>query len=97
MSGNVSVPERVPAVYLLSPVSGESYGSSVSLSGDGYHPDFGLLPDTALTWTSDRDGLLGSGRALTVTLSEGTHLLTLTGTYNDQVATAFRLYVADES
>ncbi len=88
LSGSVTVPERVPAVYLLAPVSGESYGTSVFLSGDGYHPDLGLLPDSALTWTSDQDGMLGIGRALTVTLSEGTHVLTLKGKYNDQTATA---------
>jgi hypothetical protein len=86
LSGPITVPERVPMVYLLSPVMDENYEPTVLLSGYGYHPDDGPLSEGALTWTSDRDGLLGIGNALTVTLSEGTHLVTLTGSYNGQTA-----------
>ena len=87
ISGAVSVPERSPGVYLLSPVTDETYTPEVYLSGYGYHPDYGLLPGESLTWNSNRDGVLGSGEALTVTLSPGEHLITLTGSYEGQTTT----------
>jgi uncharacterized protein (TIGR03437 family) len=56
----------------------------VLLQGTGFDlEDGGLLP-TSLTWSSDRDGSLGSGRELLVTnLSQGDHRLTLTGKDGD--------------
>jgi hypothetical protein len=88
LSGTVTVPERTPSVYLLSPIADENYEPTVVLLGYGYHPDDGVLPGDALAWESDQDGFLGEGSSITVTLSEGSHLLTLTGTYADQTATA---------
>lgn len=37
----------------------------------------GVIPDEGLLWTSDIDGELGSGSALPVLLSLGTHLVSL--------------------
>jgi hypothetical protein len=84
----VTVPERTPSVYLISPVADEYYQPSVLLSGYGYHPDTGMLPDASLSWSSNLDGALGTGSAITVTLSEGSHLITLTGTSGEQTATS---------
>jgi len=37
----------------------------------------GMLVSGSLSWTSDLDGALGAGGAREVTLSEGTHTITL--------------------
>ena len=59
-------------------------GEPVFLDGVGYDPDDGNLPDGALLWVSDLDGNLGSGRELAVsTLSEGSHVITLSVTDSD--------------
>lgn len=88
LSGLVTVPERTPSVYILSPVAEENYEPSMQLSGYGYHPDTGMLPAESLSWSSNLDGSLGTGSTITVTLSEGSHLITLTGTSGDQTATS---------
>jgi len=53
--------------------------TDVDLVGYGFDPDE-VIPDTALTWSSDIDGFLGSGASLRVALSPGTHTITLTAT-----------------
>jgi hypothetical protein len=66
-------------------------GTPVHLVGLGFDPEDGLLPDTSLVWSSDRDGPLGTGSALDVVLSGPTtciqddrsHLVTLTVTDSD--------------
>jgi hypothetical protein len=54
-----------------------SYGDPVDLLGAAIDAEDGDLTDSA-AWTSDLDGVLGSGGNLTRSdLSEGTHLLAL--------------------
>jgi len=69
--------ERVPTVTITSPASGASApaGAPVVLAGTAVDARDGDL-GASLRWTSDRDGLLGTGDTLTVALSEGTHLIT---------------------
>jgi hypothetical protein len=53
--------------------------TDVNLVGYGFDPDE-VIPGTALTWSSDIDGFLGSGASLWVALSPGTHTIMLTAT-----------------
>src|SRR5690606_18400358 len=38
-----------------------------------------LLPDSSIVWESSIDGILGNGEEILVSLSPGTHTITLTG------------------
>jgi hypothetical protein len=59
-------------------------GRYVELRGLGIDPDGGTVRGAGLTWTSDRDGLLGSGDQLRIErLSRGTHRVKLTGRDRD--------------
>ena len=67
-----------PTVTITSPANNATFtaGSAVGLAASASDTQDGTLT-AALTWTSDRDGALGSGGSVTVsTLSVGTHLLT---------------------
>lgn len=56
------------------------YGVPLYLAGSAFDLEDGLLGGDALAWHSDRDGALGTGAPLSVTLTVGQHLLTLTAT-----------------
>lgn len=72
---------EAPTVTILTPRDGERLTStSVLLSGSGADPEDGLLPGTALAWSSNRDGALGQGTQVLATLTPGAHRLRLTGT-----------------
>jgi len=69
-----------PVPEILAPAEGAQFeeGEPVVLSGRATDPEDGELPGSALTWTSDVDGLLGNGASLTVpSLTVGSHLITL--------------------
>jgi hypothetical protein len=75
-----SVAQKLPVAEILHPEpdSHLALGEPILLEGYGYDLDDGNLPDTALQWTSDLDGVLGIGAELAIdTLSEGNHLITL--------------------
>jgi hypothetical protein len=74
----VKVANRPPRVYITSPIEGSRFlpGTAVELNAS-YSSDPDLDP-LAFTWRSDRDGLLGTGVVLRVTLSEGRHYVTVT-------------------
>jgi hypothetical protein len=55
-------------------------GKPVRLEGSGYDLEDGLLAGSALSWSSNQDGSLGSGSVLTTALSVGTHTLTVAAT-----------------
>jgi hypothetical protein len=69
--------DAVPVLAITSPPDGASIGGGtpIVLSGTAYDREDGPL-DGALAWSSDRDGALGTGPALTVRLSEGSHRVT---------------------
>jgi hypothetical protein len=78
-----SVEVKGPSVHISSPTQGTTltFGSPLILWGLGTDPQDGPLADTAFTWNSSRDGILGSSSLLlNQTLSVGEHTLTLTGT-----------------
>ncbi len=71
-----------PTVTLSQPANGAQFLSTqpLTLMGQGSDQEDGVLPDSALTWASSRDGALGTGRQVNgVLLSVGAHTLTLTG------------------
>jgi hypothetical protein len=98
LSDPISVPEKPPSVWILAPNDGAIVpaGQLVHLHGDGADPELGLIPEENLIWISDKDGILGYGRSISVNLSPGTHTITLQGTdLSGQIATAqIRLIVA---
>lgn len=53
------------------------------MNGIVYDTDDGILSGSAVQWTSDLQGNLGSGSSLSVQLQPGTHHITLTGTDSD--------------
>ena len=80
-AGPFAVTGKEPTALINAPVNGATYapGQAVLLVGDGFDLDDGSLPESRLVWTSNRDGLLGTGRTLELDdLSEGTHTITLT-------------------
>jgi hypothetical protein len=72
-----------PAASIDWPANNITYAVSqqVELRGSGHaaSPPY-LVPPAQLAWVSDRDGALGTGADLFVTLSIGTHHITLTAT-----------------
>ena len=69
----------------VAPASGHRQAASerVTLVGSGYDLEDGVLSGDALTWTSDRDGSLGSGGMLTTSLTVGEHLILLDAADSD--------------
>lgn len=72
-----------PDVHVIGPNAQTTFpaGATVVLHGSAWDIDDQLLPESGLTWTSSRDGALGSGRfVVRRNLSVGTHIITLRGT-----------------
>ncbi len=86
-----AVPGNTPIVAIHSPVDGSTFFATDALLLDGSAEDLedGLLTGDSLVWTSDLDGVLGTGEEeyLSVSsLSAGTHRITLTATDSDGMA-----------
>lgn len=75
-----AVINKPPSAAILSPPTGMSFPSNTKLTLQGMGSDLedGSLGDSALNWSSDRAGALGSGQILEVNLSPGTHTITPT-------------------
>jgi hypothetical protein len=85
-----------PDVHVISPNNNVTVlqHASVVLQASAWDIDEQLLPEANVTWSSDRDGPLGSGRIFAIrTLSPGTHLLTLTGTDSTGLSTSRQVTV----
>ncbi len=79
----VTIGNAVPEVIITSPANGNTYsqGQSILFTGMATDAEDGSLTGLSLTWTSNLDGLLGTGTVLTVgNLSPGSHTITLTAT-----------------
>jgi hypothetical protein len=93
------VPKKVPAgVVITSPASGSTRFASKPfyLVGAAYDPDDGSLTGTALAWSDNIAGALGTGSPLAVTLQPGPHTITLTATDSDgnAISTTTQITVA---
>ena len=58
-------------------------GSSVPFIGNANDPEDGALTGGSLVWVSNLAGEIGRGETFSVTLSAGTHTVTLTATDSD--------------
>jgi len=95
------VEPHAPRVSLISPENGAVFvtDQTIIFNGDAVDAEDGILNDSALTWSSNVDGLLGGGRSIAVnalTLSEGQHTITLTArdSNNQTAATSTTIQVA---
>jgi hypothetical protein len=76
-----SVEDKPPKASILSPVPGTTIErrERLVLMGSGSDLEDGSLEGSALAWSSDRDGALGTGNRLDITLlTLGEHRITLT-------------------
>jgi hypothetical protein len=101
-NGTFTVPNKVPKITSISPISGTTYvaGQIISFEASAQDPEDGQLPDGNLQWSSSIDGMLGTGALLQLdTLSASTHTITLTATdSNGAPATAtFTIVVGAEA
>ncbi|GEM_PF-887528 len=93
-SPSFSIPTKAPDVYVTTPSEGDLLPpeQALYLDGSAYDPEDGALSAAALSWWSDRDGLLGRGATVIVpglTLSPGWHTLTLRAAdSNEQIGSA---------
>jgi hypothetical protein len=74
------IPLKAPMAFILSPSNLDRFTleQHVTLVGEGYDAEDGSMPESALAWSSDRQGILGVGTQLSVTdLVEGKHVITL--------------------
>jgi hypothetical protein len=81
-----SCPNQAPAVTITSPTDGADVvvGEMVTFTGSATDPEDGALTGSALVWTSDLDGAIGTGTTFNRDdLSGGVHEITLTATDAD--------------
>lgn len=75
-----------PFVHMMSPDDGQGsrFGRTVFLHAAAWDPEDFALFGGDVVWTSDLDGVIGTGRLTsTASLSVGVHTLTVTGTDSD--------------
>jgi hypothetical protein len=74
-----------PVVTINHPGDGEqrAAGSDIPFVGLATDPQDGALTGSALVWSSDLAGVLGSGETVNTSLAAGTHRITLTATDAD--------------
>jgi hypothetical protein len=91
-----TVGRKGPQAFILAPEGGATIpvGQPLWLQGYAYDLEDGTLPDTALRWSSSRDGDLGTGSQVLASLSPGEHVLTFTATDSDgnPVTATVRVY-----
>lgn len=77
-----------PTATITAPANNSIFqeGASVTFTGTALDPEDGNLSGASLEWSSNKDGILGTGVSLkTSSLSAGIHTITLTATDNDGV------------
>jgi len=93
-SAAFEVPRKAPDVVILTPENDTLFHphEAIVLDGDADDLEDGELTDISLTWSSDRQGILGSGRQLILPglmLEAGEHEIALTAMdSDDQIGTA---------
>jgi hypothetical protein len=97
-SGLVTVGNRSPLAVIAAPTAGFTATGALTLEGVAYDPEDGPLTGASLAWASDLDGPLGTGERLEgVTLSGGSHVLTLEATDSEGQSTAVTVSVTAET
>jgi subtilisin family serine protease len=72
---------HAPTAAISSPTNSATFvqGASVAFAGTGSDQEDGALAGSSLTWTSSRDGQIGTGTSFSKSnLSVGSHVITLT-------------------
>lgn len=85
-TGFFTVPNQPPAVQIVTPDDGATfgYGQVIALTGIATDLEDVTLPDSAFAWSSDLDGPLGAGPTLDASLETiGAHTITLQVTDSD--------------
>lgn len=83
VSERFSLPNNAPMVYIEEESFEVSVAAPVILDADALDPEDGQLPGESIVWTSDIDGLLGTGNQLYCMndrLSVGEHTILATAT-----------------
>ena len=78
---SIGIPNKAPMATILSPRAKDTFvpGGLVVLEGTGQDLEDGTLPDGSLSWSSNRQGGMGTGPSLGLNvLQPGWHTLTLT-------------------
>lgn len=81
---------NAPEVLITEPISGSFAVEDqlIFFGGTGLDPEDGLMVDDQLTWVSNLDGPIGTGRLLStnaLSMTEGVHLITLIAEDNDMM------------
>lgn len=75
------ITNTAPTAAISNPLSGATYTTKdfITFIGTGTDTEDGILASSTLSWSSSRDGELGTGSPMTLnTLSAGAHTITLT-------------------
>ena len=83
MSGPFTVPNHPPTVTITLPAHDVSVtiSQTVALEAEAYDIDQGTMDDASIQWTSNLDGLLGTGAQLSIaSLTPGQHTVTVMAT-----------------
>jgi len=84
-----TVGSKSPNAFILSPEGGNTIqpNTPIYLQGYSYDLEDGVLDDTALIWSSNLDGPIGTGSLVMVNLSPGEQIITLSVTDSDDNTT----------
>lgn len=98
--GAINLPNKLPQPTISNPISGAAVpvGDLVVLQGFGFDLEDGQLADSVLSWSSSRQGLLGTGASLPITtLQPGLHTITLTATdsSNQTAIVSVQLFIGE--
>ncbi len=89
MTGAFTIPLHAPSVTISSPTTAVSieHGRPILLEARTFDWEDQSVRDEGISWSSDRDGALGSGGWITAeALTIGTHVVTVTATDRDGMA-----------
>jgi hypothetical protein len=99
-----SVVKKPPEIAIVSPEDGADFFLDKWINFEGEGDDFedGALEGDYLSWSSDRDGIIGTGRSISLNdLSPGEHMITLTAEDSDgnveSVAIAITIFASQDS
>ncbi|MBF0199874.1 MAG: hypothetical protein HQK66_00905 [Desulfamplus sp.] len=75
----ITVANSLPEPWISFPITGSVFEDTdeIRFKGGASDPEDGELTSSSLSWVSDIDGYLGSGREAGITLSPGEHTVTL--------------------
>ncbi len=81
---------KSPLLTIMRPLNGQTFiqSDSIVLEAIAYDMESGVLDGPTMIWSSNNDGVLGTGRKVVLqpdTLSIGTHVVTVQATDNDSI------------